>query len=767
MKWKNYIVILFFSVISMTLNAQTWVAIDNTSNTAQKPTIEVLVSDAIQYKYRMTIYGYIKNTISENNISYEQISIEDWQTLNNVGEPALPVFTQFIGLPANHECNITISDTEWVTMPISKIYPAQEAREESDTTEYAFAVNDSIYNISEYVTGQYIIGEKACVAGMCGIPLSVIPFKYYPNRNEIDVLKTCVVTVTFSQSSVINSNLSIRNKKLVESIVDNCNSDLLNTYNIPASDSINSNIYDYLIITTDQYKNTDALKEFCAWKKIKGHNCKIVSCSEIGGNNPEFIKAYIKQCYEEGVEYVLFVGNKNDIAVHVHLIEYPGIDVPSDYWYVCVDDTSYNIEKAPLPKPTPKQDDFYADLAFGRFPVLDVNDLEIIVRKTIEYENYTTNDTWVTKNLLVAHKECAPGKYQGCLEEIRNADYNNPPQFTTAYGAHYLIGGNNATNEMVVAYINENYGVVNYRGHGVTTGWRNDWNYQNIEFNYNYTKQLSNEKYPIVFSVACQTGNIVVDTLSPSNQPEPTAFVENTKLNDKKSLLYNFMFSKYGAVAFIGATINTDPTTNNLFNKNLYKLLYNDKAIYSLGELNVAARINTFKQNGNKVIEDAFAYICGGDPSLEIWTDTISKFPDIEVSFENGILNIDTRTVEDYTLTLFSQTDSNYFKKVIVEGNTVSVTDVPTSFVMSLNKHNYMPLVYNVSEGDIYVQNENYALVRKLVGNNVYIGSDVISTKPQGNVVVKSGAELNVDAKSKTVINNGFKVEQGAKIIIK
>ena len=74
---------------------------------------------------------------------------------------------------------------------------------------------------------------------------------------------------------------------------------------------------------------------------------------------------------------------------------------------------------------------------------------------------------------------------------------------------------------------------------------------------------------------------------------------------------------------------------------------------------------------------------------------------------------------------------------------------------------------YNVSEGDIYVQNENYALVRKLTGNNVYIGSDVTNTKPQGNVVVKSGAELSIDAKSKTVINNGFKVEQGAKIIIK
>ena len=106
MKWNNYIAILLFGIISMTLNAQTWVAIDSTCNTVQKPTIEVLASDATQYKYRMTIYGYNKNTVYENNTPYEQISIDSWLPLGNVGEPAIPMFTQFIGLPANHECNI-------------------------------------------------------------------------------------------------------------------------------------------------------------------------------------------------------------------------------------------------------------------------------------------------------------------------------------------------------------------------------------------------------------------------------------------------------------------------------------------------------------------------------------------------------------------------------------------------------------------------------------------------------------------------------------
>lgn len=118
-------------------------------------------------------------------------------------------------------------------------------------------------------------------------------------------------------------------------------------------------------------------------------------------------------------------------------------------------------------------------------------------------------------------------------------------------------------------------------------------------------------------------------------------------------------------------------------------------------------------------------------------------------------------------MTLFSQTDSNYFRKQNVEGTIVTLTDVPTSFVLSLNKHNYMPLVYNVTNGDVYIQNENYALVRNISANNVFIGSDVTSSKPQGGITVKSGAILNIEANDKTLINKNFKVEKGAKIILK
>ena len=78
-----------------------------------------------------------------------------------------------------------------------------------------------------------------------------------------------------------------------------------------------------------------------------------------------------------------------------------------------------------------------------------------------------------------------------------------------------------------------------------------------------------------------------------------------------------------------------------------------------------------------------------------------------------------------------------------------------------------MPLVYNINDGDIFIQNENYALVREIIGDNVYIGSDVTDAQPRGNVTIKSEAELTIDAKGKTIINKGVVIEKGAKVYIK
>ena len=121
----------------------------------------------------------------------------------------------------------------------------------------------------------------------------------------------------------------------------------------------------------------------------------------------------------------------------------------------------------------------------------------------------TPKDKWVTKNLLVAHQQNAPAKSQACCEEIRTATYDNMPNFTTAYGADLYKGGNNATNDTIVSRINDGFGVVNYRGHGVVEGWQHEWNNLNICFDSAEIIKLKNRnKETIIFSIACSTADI-------------------------------------------------------------------------------------------------------------------------------------------------------------------------------------------------------------------------------------------------------------------
>ena len=63
MKSYKYIIAILLNLIVLSMQAQTWVAIDNETQNKQHPQIDVLISNAEQYKFCMRIHGYEKSTI--------------------------------------------------------------------------------------------------------------------------------------------------------------------------------------------------------------------------------------------------------------------------------------------------------------------------------------------------------------------------------------------------------------------------------------------------------------------------------------------------------------------------------------------------------------------------------------------------------------------------------------------------------------------------------------------------------------------------------
>ena len=81
-----------------------------------------------------------------------------------------------------------------------------------------------------------------------------------------------------------------------------------------------------------------------------------------------------------------------------------------------------------------------------------------------------------------------------------------------------------------------------------------------------------------------------------------------------------------------------------------------------------------------------------------------------------------------------------------------------------------------VESGHNYLENGNNTLYlqgQTFSGGNIsytsdaiIVGNDVDSTQTLGNVVVKQGT-LTFDSSVKTVVQNGFKCDKGARLIIK
>ena len=734
MELKNIVILLLFA-LSISVNAQSWIAI-NTELGEQPPIIEIIESNNLHCKLRVKIPGFYKTIIEYLDTTYASLEFEDYHTLTDIGKPCLPMIAQMIGLPAS--CtgwDIVLMDSIWSNIGIEKIYPYQTPLLESEEST-SFDIISSIYTADSY-TPQYVEASNIMYyKGMKNVTLKICPFRYQPLKNSLSIMKEFVVDIKFNSSDNDYSDVLSLTTRDVGEFINNSSATLLQTY---ATSNIHNDTksletedyYNYLIVGSDTaLLNSHVLSDFCKWKAFKGNKCKIVNTSIIGRTNTA-IKDYIKSQYNQGVEYVLFIGDKNAIPVYrntMYNLGY-GFYVAGDYWYGCLDG----------------EDDYQAEVAVGRFSTNSLEELSNMINKIIAYESKPSDSGWQNKVLMVAHKQNAPKMYQKCLEEICAAEYIEPFSYIKAYGSADSLGGNNATNSDVINTINYGVGIVNYRGHGTETAWRVDWSVNKKAFKKAQVDSLVNTDYPIVLSIACSNANI--DT--------------------EECLLESFTRSENGAVAMLGAFYASYSGTNDSFNKYLYDGLFNN-GIYRIGNLSNWAHMKNLTEHGYDFWSkySTLIYLWGGDPSLEVWTGAIQCFSNnIDIDFVDGDICIETKNIIDYTIRIVSENGILQDEYKATSANYSLVAPNEPSYIV-LDKHNYKPYVFYYNPTTSYIQNVVFEQDAYCRGNNIVIGNNVDSTQIQGNVIVKQ-ATLTIDGVGKTIIQNGFKCEKGAKLIIK
>lgn len=721
---------ILFSFWGCYAYSKTWVSLNNSSG-LQDYSIKVLESNATVYKVQFAIHGFTDSVIVEKDAKYHLLSMSSGTHLTNVGEPQLPTVSQLIALPGEVSYNVTILEGKWKEIDMENVYPVQKDYKENEPKP-EFEILKEIYQKPSYIPDLVTIEKEQVWRSIHNVCISVCPFKYSPTKRKLSVLTNFVLEIDFSdilgQAAIRSSDKT--NAMFWRVFANDISSFPTKEDNCKSFSPLRD--YDYLIIVGDNpsIRNSQALKDFQRWKTFKGYKTKVVSTSTIG-STPELIKNYIHQEYNNyNISYVLFIGDNDKIPLKN--LNYKGEDVGSDYWYGC-----FNSDDA-----------YLASVPIGRFSTNNLSDFQNMVDKTINYEkSYNGN---YQNTLLVAHKEDAPYKYQQCSNEIRNFPYSSSLIFRTAYGAssEQGIDGDSATNSQVVNHINDGMHIVNYRGHGEERYWGiyeiakdNRWNIMNELFEGNQVNNM--EKCAIFFNVCCQTGSI----------------------DDEPCMLESLTRSSHGAIACLAATEETYTTANHYYNKFLFKNLLN-YSMWHLGELNIFSYADAISTQGSDARYNALASVCGGDPSLEIWTGTPIVITGVSLAQMEGNLVVSSSSFNYGDKICIVSEDGDLIKKDIITGSNYITTMPIGNFYIVINKHNAYPHITYCSESG-YIQNETLTDNYFYRASPLYIGYDITTEKPYGNVVIESGAKLSIqNGASGVTIKNGFECKLGGELTI-
>ncbi len=575
----------------------------NGATSPQKPSAVVLTSNETETVIKFTVYGFWSHNVTEDAVTYQALKFPGYATTLEIGKPAVPVISEMVGVPGSANISVSVIDVKEETLPGYNVYPFQTPLHEREQ-RIQFDIDRAVYQQNEfYPAVQATTGDPGIWRDLRIVNLRVSPITFNPVTGEIKACTELTVRLEYTGTSDVNVK-SASDRPVPPNYDRMYGNTILNydylRYNLRDNVSFDGELdapYDYLIIADDAYLTN--MQPFVDWKTAQGFAVQMVPVSTVGATVTA-VKNYITNEYNtNGISYVLLAGDESDIP------GYTGYGFYSDYYYSLLEGN-----------------DDYADIAIGRFCVKNSGQIDNMVNKSVTFESNPPAGDWLTKSLLVANWELAPDKYQLCSEEIRTAA-DAPgntysvlyPDFTTAYGAAFEDGGDEASNADVINYINQGFRVVNYRGHGDNTIWWY-WNVYGEHFGVPEADAINNGQYtPIVLGIACYTGNLAYGG---------TTLAEAFTVGDD------------AAVAYLGATDPSYTYPNHDYDKQIYITIF-DEGINAIGDATNEATVRTIALWGSLGVANARMYLWLGDPALQvIFTGSIGPPPPVLLSPDDG-----------------------------------------------------------------------------------------------------------------------------------
>ncbi|MCK4696560.1 MAG: hypothetical protein KAT74_12390, partial [Candidatus Cloacimonetes bacterium] len=373
------ILILIFLLFTVTLYPD-WVEIPENLN---RQLFENIFTDGMTTEIKFSLNGYELSDINELGHNFQKISYWNEGEFLEPGKPYLPRFTRLLALPNEGEVSIEIINFEEEVLSNIIVYPTQELQSESKSNNKEFTIDENYYLEGEIFPSQLLeAGEPAIMRDLRVVNVTVNPFQYNPQTQELKIFKNVEFVVNCEGSSGINIKTINRThsrffNQTYKSIVTNYDSSSYreDEFQQPS----------YLFIYPDDPQVESILQELIDWKHRKGYNVVSASTSETGTSSIT-IKSYIQNAYdtwENPPEFICLVGDAggNYSIPTGHLNGGEG-----DQYYVLLEGN-----------------DILADAFIGRLSFNSLFEFQTIISKILHYEKepYMEETDWYNKALLV------------------------------------------------------------------------------------------------------------------------------------------------------------------------------------------------------------------------------------------------------------------------------------------------------------------------------------------------------------------------------
>jgi len=362
----------------------------------------------------------------------------------------------------------------------------------------------------------------------------------------------------------------------------------------------------YVIITAPQY--LDAVAPLADWKTRKGWPVVVVT-TDVTGTTNAAIRGWLQSAYDtwtQPPEYVLLVGDVDRIPA----------------W-------NFSGNVTDLPYALLDGDDWLPDLMLGRFSVANQTECNVMVAKTVHYEQspYVDEPAWFTRGVMVAGQYASTTPMytvEFCGEQLVSIGFDPLDPLTPAPGdqGNYIVSPYipqegigiplNMGPAAIKTAIDFGCSIVAYRGWAYgTAGW------EPPHYTVNEIPSLANgQKLPVVMSFVCLNGDFSAsedcfgEVFTRAGGSEPAAFK--------------------GAVAFLGNGEHWSHTRHNdAMAISVFERIV-DPSVTTLGALLNAGKLR-FLEYFPSELEDT-----GDEESVEFYFHIYNLLGDPELNYHRA-----------------------------------------------------------------------------------------------------------------------------------